>query len=323
MISITGTLNGYVISGQTVYTNTTYYVCIRVTNGVGLSVTSCSNKILVKLGKLTAGVVYDGPLEQDINFQLDDKAVWLHWAGFKDPLYGLEHYAWCYGLMNSAGQLNCTASLARVNPPLKTSTHQFHNISLLPGQRYGVEVQVSNQNGQSVSALSDGFTVDRTGPSAEGFKVGGSRGTKVIYVVDVTPPIISWIMNEQESAIKEYHFGIGRSPKSDDLYSFTKLDGRQHSMNLAEINFNFVHGSSFHITVIGVNVLGLKTSMTTPQVIVDWLPPTPGVVRDGNGTSDADFQANTNQVSATWSEFLDPESDVVEYIYCVGTATGN
>ncbi|XP_028399178.1 uncharacterized protein LOC114522645 isoform X2 [Dendronephthya gigantea] len=319
-IKFTGSINGYIISGQTVYTNTTYCVCIRVTNGAGLSATSCSNKILVKLGKLTAGVIFDGPLAQDIDFQLDDKAVWLHWAGFKDPVYSLGHYAWCYGPFTTAEQLNCSTSLARVDPPLKTSTHQFHNISLLPGQRYGFEVQASNERGKTVSAVSDGFTVDRTGPLAEGIQVGGSRGTKVIYIFDVTPPIISWTMNERESGIKEYHFGIGGSPKSDDLYSFTKLDGSQHSMNLAEINFNFNHGVSFYITVIGVNVLGLETSMTSPQIIVDWLPPTPGVVRDGNGTSDVDFQANTNHVSATWSEFLDPESDVVEYMYCVGTA---
>ena len=277
----------------------------------------------MKLGKLTAGVVYDGPLALDIDFQLDDKAVWLHWTGFKDPIYGLGHYAWCYGPVTTAEQLNCTTSLARVDPPLTTSTHQFHNISLLPGQRYGFEVQASNQKGQSVSAVSDGFTVDRTAPLAEGFKIGGSRGTKVIYVFDVTPPIISWTMNEEESVMREYHFGIGRSPKSDDLYPFTKLDGNQHSINLAEINFNFVHGSSFHITVIGVNVLGLETSMTSPQVIVDWLPPMPGEVRDGNDTSDVDFQIDANCVSATWSRFLDLESDVVEYMYCVGTAPGN
>ncbi|XP_028399029.1 uncharacterized protein LOC114522522 [Dendronephthya gigantea] len=319
-ITFTGTLNGYIITDQTVYTNTSYYVCIRVTNSAGLSTTSCSNKVLVKLGKLTAGVVYDGPLPQDIDFQLDDKAVWLHWTGFKDPVFSLGHYAWCYGPLTTAEELNCTTSLAQVDPPLKTSTHQFHNISLLPGQRYGFEVQASNERGKTVSALSDGFTVDRTGPLAEGIQVGGSRGTKVIYVFDVTPPIISWTMNERESAIKEYHFGIGGSPKSDDLHSFTKLDGSQHSMNLAEINFKFIHGISFYITVIGVNVLGLETSMISPQVIVDWLPPTPGVVRDGNGTIDVDFQANTNHVSATWSEFLDPESDVVEYMYCVGTA---
>ena len=322
-ISATGTLNGHVIRGQTLYTNTTYYVCIQVMNGAGLYTTSCSNPVFVKLGKLTAGVVYDGPLDKDVDFQLDDKAVWLHWTGFKDPVYGIEEYAWCYGLTTSGISvlLNCTTSLAQVDSPLKTSAHQFHNISLLHGQRYSVKVQASNSRDQSVSAVSDGFTVDRTGPSAGNIRIGGSRGTQVIYVSDVTPPMVSWTMYETESAIKEYYFGIGTSPKADDLYSFTKLSGK-HSVNLAEINFNFTHGITFYVTVVGVNLLGLETSIVSPQVIVDWLPPISGVVRDGNGTSDVDFQVDVDRLSAAWSEFLDPESDVVEYFYCIGTSPG-
>jgi hypothetical protein len=130
-------------------------------------------------------------------------------------------------------------------------------------------------------------------------------------------------MHESESAMKEYHFGIGSSPKADDLHPFTKLDGNQHSVDLAEINFKFTHGMAFYVTVVGVNVLGLETSMTSPQVIVDLLPPIPGVVRDGNGTSDVDFQVDVGQLSATWSEFLDPESGVLEYFFCIGTRPGN
>jgi hypothetical protein len=266
-------------------------------------------------------VVYDGPSARDIDFQLDDKAVWLHWTGFEDPVYGIGKYAWCVTSQTADNQ-NCATSLARVDPPLTTSAHQFHNISLLHGQRYNVKVQASNRRDQSVSAVSDGFTVDRSPPITGVIKVGGSHGTRVIYLSDVTPPMVSWVMHESESAIKEYRFGIGASPMSDDMYPFSKLDGDQHSIDLAEINFNFTHGTSFYVTVVGVNVLGLETSVTSPQVIVDWFAPMPGVVRDGNGTSDVDAQVELDHVSATWSEFLDPESGVVEYLYCVGTRPG-
>ena len=326
MLLTVGTLNGYVINGQTVYTNTTYFVCIRVINGAGLSSTSCSNEILVTLGKLTAGLVYDGPLTRDSDFQLDNKAVWLRWTDFKDPVYGIEKYAWCYGqVMNqSAYHPNCTSSLSVVDPPLKTSAHQFHNISLLHGQRYSVKVQASNPRNQSVSAVSDGFTVDRSPPSAGFITVGGSHGTRVIYLSDVTPPVVSWNMHESESTMKEYNFGIGTYPKADDIHPFIKLNGTQQSVDLAEINFNLTHEMAFYVTVVGVNMVGLETSMTSPQVIVDCLPPTPGVVRDGNDTSDdVDFQIHVDHVSATWSKFLDPESGVVEYLICVGTRPGN
>lgn len=296
-------------------------MCIRVTNGAGLSTTSCSNSIFVKLGKLTAGLVYDGPLTHDIDFQLDDKAVWLHWTGFKDPVYGVERYDWCLA-NQTADDLTCTTSLTSVDPPLKTSAHQFHNISLRHGLKYSVKVQASNLRDQSVSAVSDGFTVDRTAPEPGLIKVGGSHGARVIYLSDVTPPMISWTMRESESAIKEYYFGIGTSPKADDVLSFTQLNGSQHSVSLEETSFTYAHGTAFYVTVVGINVLGLETSMTTPQVIVDWSPPTPGVVRDGNGTNDVDFQVDLDHVSAAWSEFADQESGVVEYLYCIGTRPG-
>jgi hypothetical protein len=134
--------------------------------------------------------------------------------------------------------------------------------------------------------------------------------------------MVSWAMHESESTIKEINFGIGNSPNAADLNPFMKLDGNQNSVDLADINFNFTHGMAFYVTVVGVNVLGLETSMTSPQVIVDWSPPTPGVVRDGNGTSDVDSQIHVDHMSATWSEFPDPESGIVEYLYCIGTRPG-
>lgn len=321
---ISGTINGYVIQGQTIYSGRKYSVCVRVMNGAGLSRTSCSNEFLVRLGKFTPGIVYDGPFVYDRDFQLDDKAVWLHWSGFKDPVYGIDHYKWCYGkaTKQAGDDFNCSSPLTKVNPPLKTTAHRFHNVSLLHGKHYSLKVKASNVRHQTVSAFSDGFTVDRTGPSSGVFKVGGSHGTRVVYIVDVTPPIVTWSMHEGESAMKEYQFGIGSAPGKDDLYSFMKLDGGNLSLDFAEINFNLSHGLMFYLTVIGENVLGLQSTMTSPQIIVDRQPPTPGSVRDGNDTVDVDYQSNLNQLSASWDAFLDPESGVNEYSYCIGTSPG-
>ena len=323
-IQFTGTLNGYVIQDQTIYTETSYYICIRTTNGAGLSTTNCSEGVFVKLGKLTAGVVYDGPLSKDIDFQLDDRAVWLHWDGFEDPVHGLKKYEWCHGVVmnQDAGQINCTTSFTAVKPPLKTSAHQFHDVSLLHGQRYGIRVQAFNHQDQKVSAISDGFTVDRTAPSAGVIKFGSSHGSRTVFLTGMSAPTVTWIMNEKESLIEEFLLGIGSSPQSTDLFPFTKIDGKLRSVNLDDMNFLLSAGMSFFVTVVGRNVLGLETAITSPQIIVDWTPPSPGVVRDGNGTNDVDFQGDSDHVFATWSEFTEPESDVVEYKYCVGTRSG-
>ncbi len=324
-IQFTGFTNGYIIKDQTIHTETVYYVCIRAINGAGLSTTNCSDGVQVKLGKLTPGVVYDGPLDQDIDFQLDDKALWLHWSGFEDPVYGLKMYSWCYGLLTSAENdtFNCLSSLTSVNPPLKDSAHKLHNISLLHGKRYSAKVEVVSHGDEIVSAISDGFTVDRTAPNAGILEIGGSQGTRTVYVTGISAPIVSWSMHESESVLKEFHVGIGNFPNYDDLFSYCKFNGSMYYLNLDDINFNLTHGLTFYVTVIGVNVLGLETRIISSQIVVDWLPPSPSVVRDSNGTDDIDFQSDIEHISATWNEFLDAESDIVEYFYCVGNRPGN
>ena len=323
-IPFTGSTNGYIIKNQTIYTDAIYYVCIRVTNAAGLSITNCSEGVRVKLGKLTPGIVFDGPLQEDIDFQLDDKAFWLHWTGFKDPVYGLKKYSWCYGLfMNTENDtFNCISSLSSADPPIKDSAHKFYNISLSHGKRYNAKVEAVNQRDEIVSAISDGVTVDRTPPNAGILEIGGSQGTRTVYLTGISAPIVSWSMYESESALREFQLGIGTFPNSDDLFSFTKLDGVSSSFNLGGINFNLTHGLTFYITILGINVLGLRGRIISPQIIVDWLPPAPSVVRDGNGTNDIDFQSDVGRISATWNDFVDTESDVVEYLYCVGNRPG-
>ena len=323
-IQFTGSSNGYIIKNQTIYTDNIYYVCIQVTNGAGLSTTNCSEGMRVKLGKLTPGVVFDGPLQEDIDFQLDDKAFWLHWAGFKDPVYGLKKYFWCYGSFTGEKNdtFNCLSSLSSVDPSLKAVAHKFNNISLLPGKRYNAKVKAVNKKDEIVFAISDGVTVDRTAPSPGILEIGGSQGTGTVYLTGNSAPIVSWSMHENESALKEFHFGLGTFPNCDDLFSFTKLDGITYSLNLGEINFNLSDGLTFYITVFGVNLLGLKTKIISPQIVVDWQPPTPSVVRDGNGKYDIDFQSDVERIWANWNEFLDAECDILEYLYCVGNRPG-
>jgi hypothetical protein len=128
-------------------------------------------------------------------------------------------------------------------------------------------------------------------------------------------------MYESESAVQEFQVGIGTFPNCDDLFSFTTLNGSTRSVNLEEANFNLTHGLAFYVTVLGVNVLGLEKRIISPQIVVDWVPPTPSRVQDGNGT-DIDYQSDVERISATWNEFLDAESDIVEYFYCVGDRPG-
>ena len=112
---------------------------MRVTNGAGLHKTDCSPGMLVMLDRLSAGVVRDGPITsaQDIDFQLDDKAIWAHWSGFKDPVYGISRYDWCIRDQppNSSAPDLCRWPFTEVSH-VKTKASRFYNLTLSHGIRY-------------------------------------------------------------------------------------------------------------------------------------------------------------------------------------------
>ena len=168
-------VGGAIITNLTLVGNETYFVCVRVTNGVGLKRTDCSPGMLVVLGQLSAGVVSDGPItsSDDVDFQLDDKALWAHWEGFEDPVFDIARYEWCIRdqLPNPSGSDLCKWSFMEISH-LKTRASRFHNLTLLHGTKYYVTVNAENTRGDNVMSSSDGVVVDRTPPIG---KVNPSR----------------------------------------------------------------------------------------------------------------------------------------------------
>ena len=160
-------IGGVIIRNQTLWGNNTYFVCVRVTNGAGLHKTDCSTGMLIILGQLSAGVVSDGPITSadDIDFQLDDKAIWAHWDGFEDPVYDIQGYNWCIRdhPPSLSGSDICKWTFTEV-AHLKTSASRFHNLTLLHGNKYFVTVKAENTRGNTIMSSSDGVVIDRTPP---------------------------------------------------------------------------------------------------------------------------------------------------------------
>ncbi|KAJ7389340.1 hypothetical protein OS493_032197 [Desmophyllum pertusum] len=325
-------IGGVVIDNQTLVGNQTYFVCIRATNGAGLHRTDCSPGILVILGKFSAGAVSDGPIlsANDVDFQLDDKAIWAHWSGFKDPVFGISRYDWCIRDQppNPSGSDLCKWPFVEARH-LKTATNRFHNLTLAHGKKYYVTVRAENSRGEHISSSSDGVVVDRTPPVGKSLQISPTTGKGILYVTTPSSPVVTWSIDDAESGISHFLIGVGSFPFQDDLLGFQRIDGLSRSIDLDVLNFTLHEGLIFHVTVTGVNMLGLKTTMTSQQVVVDWTPPESGDVVDGNLTSpvsqefiDVDYQREGGVLSAHWSGFQDTESGVVEYHWCVGTAQG-
>ena len=325
-------VGGVIIENQTLVGNETYFVAVRVINSAGLHRTDCSPGMLVVLGKLSPGVVSDGPdtSANDIDFQLDDRAIWAHWRGFKDPVFGILRYDWCIRDMppNPSGSDSCTWPFMEVHH-LKTKASRFHNLTLSHGNKYYVIVKAENTRGDTVMSSSDGVIVDRTSPIAKSIQISPSSGKETLFLTSASAPVVTWSIEDPESGISHFYVSVGSFPFQSDLIASRPTDGLTRSLDLDQVNFTLHEGLTFYVTVTGVNMVGLETAITSPQVVVDWTPPKSGEIVDGNRTRpmsqvfiDSDYQKDKGMLFAHWSGIQDSESDVIEYQWCVGTAQG-
>ena len=268
-------VGGVIIQNQTLWRNTTYFVCVRVTNGAGLYKTDCSTGMLIIMGQLSAGVVSDGPITStdDTDFQLDDKAIWAHWDGFTDPVFGILRYNWC--IMDQSPSLSgsdiCKWPFMEVSH-LKTSASRFHNLTLSHGNKYFVTVKAENVRGDTIMSSSDGVVIDRTPPIGKKIKISPSSGKDTLFITSPSAPKVTWSIDDPESGISHFTIAIGSLPFQDDLLSIQNVDRLSHSIDLNQANFTVYEGLSFFVTVSGVNMLGLETSLVSQQVVMDWTP---------------------------------------------------
>ena len=325
-------VGGVIITNLTLVGNETYFVCVRVTNGVGLTRTDCSPGMLVVLGQLSAGVVSDGPItsSDDIDFQLDDKALWAHWKGFDDPVFGISRYEWCIRdqLPNPSGSDLCKWSFMDIDH-LKTTASRFHNLTLLHGTKYYVTVKAENTRGDTVMSSSDGVVVDRTPPIGNAIRIAQSSGRETVFLTSASAPVVTWSIDDTESGISHFLVGVGSFPFQDDLLTFQRVDSLSRSIDLDRVNLTLYEGMSFYVTVTGVNMLGLETTLVSAQAVVDWTPPEFDKIVDGNVTKpltqgfiDSDYERDKGMLFSHWRGIQDPESDVIEYHWCVGTSQG-
>jgi len=99
------------------------------------------------------------------------------------------------------------------------------------------------------------------------------------------------------------------------------------------------HGNIYSVAVIAVSQSGARSNASTPDFLLDLSPPETGSVIDlqmtdgrlGNASvadssngldsaADEEFSSNSTALGARWSGFMDPESDIRSYFFCVGTA---
>jgi len=64
---------------------------------------------------------------------------------------------------------------------------------------------------------------------------------------------------------------------------------------------------------------GNFSTIGSNYINIDWTNPTLSSIADGTG-NDEDYTTNNTEISANWVAGIDPNSDINEYFYCVGTS---
>ncbi|XP_072034094.1 uncharacterized protein [Amphiura filiformis] len=125
------------------------------------------------------------------------------------------------------------------------------------------------------------------------------------------------------SQIDHFEVALGTVPEGENVRTFSDHIQPASAMNLMFSDLDLVVGQRYFCSVRAYNKAGLHSIQSSDGFLVDTIPPLPGVVYDGEGLHDLEFQNSTTLLSASWHGFIDFESYIYRYDWCIGTTTAS
>ncbi|KAK7493720.1 hypothetical protein BaRGS_00015049 [Batillaria attramentaria] len=182
-----------------------------------------------------------------------------------------------------------------------------------------IRLKVVNNVGLSTAGSSASSIVFDNTPPVSGHVIDGAQyGQDVCCQKDSSQICAQWMdFYDPDSNIAFFQWGVGLTPGSDDVVPFHKLS-TYDKQSCASVQLQ--HNVTYYSTVIATNtaVNDKSTNATSSGVLVDKTPPDVGILADGqNAQNDVDFTSETATVSASWSDFHDPESGMDSYTLAV------
>jgi len=211
-------------------------------------------------------------------------------------------YEWAVGTLGKPEDIMDYTEVGldtRASKPLSDSS-----IELEPGVRYYVTVRATSLSGRTSNKSSNGFIVDKTAPTAGVVKVMHKIMNQSTNEVDY---ILTWEgFGDLETGIHRYQFCLGyiKDVCSSDLKTAgLELQGTVEDFTPASLN------TPFFGIVIATNNAGLKTTVSSEAIKIDFTPPIAGTVIDGVD-KDIDSINDMAALATTWSGFADPETGI-------------
>ena len=296
-----------------------YYVIIRAYNGVKLSKDVYSVLVIPDATSPSPGQVFDGPTsEVDIDYQADVKEVYGSWTKFPEPHTEVKQYYYAVGSCIKGNYHVTENGFVRLDPP-KAASFMLTNITLVNGQRYCIKIKAENKAGLISSEVSsDGFVVDVTPPNVRKAQVrDGTTGSDIDYQANTTALSAEWNdFEDPESDIQYYEYGVGRNRGGFvDVSPFQNAglntSATVHGLSLAD--------DVYYFTVCAINKAGLGNCLSSDGVLIDFSPPSHGVVHDGIIEPDLKYQSSLTSMAANWEGIWDLESGIEQFKWSIGT----
>ena len=297
-----------------------YYVIIRAYNGAKLWKDAYSVLVIPDATPPSPGEVFDGPTsEVDIDYQADLREVYGSWTKFPEPHTEVRQYYYAVGSCITGNYHVTGNGFVRLDPP-KATWFMLTNITLVNGQRYCIKIKAENKAGLISSEVSsDGFIVDVTPPNVRKAQVrDGTTGSDIDYQANTTALSAEWDgFEDPESDIQYYEYGVGRNRGGFvDVSPFQNAglntSATVHGLSLAD--------DVYYFTICAINKAGLRNCLSSDGVLIDFSPPSHGVVHDGIIEQDLKYQSSLTSMAANWEGIWDLESGIEQFEWSIGTS---
>ena len=300
-----------------------YYVIIRAYNRAKLYKDAYSVLVIPDSTPPSPGEVFDGPTYKvDIDYQAEIHHVYGSWENFPEPHTAVKQYYYAVGSCITGNYHVTENAFVKLHPPTATS-FVLSNVTLANGQRYCVKIKAENKAGLFSNEISsDGFIADVTPPDTRNAQVrDGMTGSDIDFQDNTTALSAQWDgFADRESGIHYYEYGIGKSRgRNADVFSFKNI-GLNTSATAGGLSLS---DDVYYFIVCAVNKAGLRQCLSSDGVLIDFSPPSLGVVHDGIMEPDLKYQSSLSSMAANWEGIWDLESGIAKFEWSIGTSAND
>ncbi|XP_038050540.1 uncharacterized protein LOC119723761 [Patiria miniata] len=196
---------------------------------------------------------------------------------------------------------------------------------MIKGIKYHVFIRAWYDANTYAVFKSDGITPGITPP-----KISTIRGRQIKdlatsdaqkdtdYLTDPNGIYISWEGVFLDEAMSHYQVSLSTFPGGEDIRQFADHTFPATVSSTRFTNLNLQSGMRYYSNVRAFNKAGLHTLRSSDGFVVDTRRPDPGLVFDGIDLHDVEYQNSSTVISASWHGFVDLESFIDHYEWCVG-----